>query len=73
MADLMHPRVANNYAAMGYYPTDDATLRGIALLVAPSTEAVKCLDPCCGCGRALAHFSSHQRKTIGQSYGNEQD
>ena len=51
MADLMHPRVANNYAAMGYYPTDDATLRGIALLVAPSTDAVKCLLwlwPCVG-------------------------
>ena len=73
MADLMHPRVANNYAAMGYYPTDDATLRGIALLVEPTTEAVKCLDPCCGCGRALAHFASHERYPFGQRYGIELD
>ena len=73
MADLMHPRVAANYAAMGYYPTDDTTLRGIALLVAPSTEAVKCLDPCCGCGRALAQFASHERYPFGQRYGIELD
>ena len=73
MADLMHPRVANNYAAMGYYPTDDATLRGIALLVEPTTEAVKCLDPCCGCGRALAQFASHERYPFGQRYGIELD
>lgn len=73
MADLMHPRVANNYAAMGYYPTDDATLRGIGLLVAPSTEAVKCLDPCCGCGSALAQFASHERYPFGQRYGIELD
>ena len=45
MSGLMHPRVAHNYAAQGYYPTDEATLHGLDHLLAPTEAALKILDP----------------------------
>lgn len=69
MSGLMHPRVAHNYAAQGYYPTDEATLRGLDCLLAPTEVALKILDPCCGCGDALAWLA--QRFPFAVTYGIE--
>lgn len=68
---LLHPRMARNLAKMGFYPTDDATLRGIANLLAPGEEAVKLLDPCCGNGDALATLAKSY--PFAETYGIELD
>ena len=70
---LMHGRVAQNYAAMGYYPTDDGTVRGIINLLAPSEQALKFLDPCCGEGTALAQLAYRDRYPFAERYGIELD
>lgn len=70
---LMHGRVAQNYAAMGYYPTDDGTMRGIINLLAPSEQALKFLDPCCGEGTALAQLAYRDRYPFAERYGIELD
>jgi len=63
---LMHGRVAQNYAAMGYYPTDDGTMRGIINLLAPSEQALKFLDPCCGEGRRQRAGQRNAGRATGQ-------
>jgi len=70
---LMHGRVAQNYAAMGYYPTDDDTVRGIINLLALSEQALKFLDPCCGEGTALAQLAYCDRYPFAERYGIELD
>lgn len=70
---LIHPSVAHNAEAMGYYPTDDATMRGIAHLLAPSTDSVKFLDPCCGCATAIAALANQRRYPNSERYGIELD
>lgn len=70
---LIHPSVAYNAAAMGYYPTDDATMRGISHLLAPSTETVKFLDPCCGCATAITALADRRRYPGSERYGIELD
>jgi conserved hypothetical plasmid protein len=69
MSGLMHPRVAHNYAAQGYYPTDEATLHGLDHLLAPTEAALKILDPCCGCGDALTWLA--RRFPYAVTYGIE--
>jgi Uncharacterised methyltransferase family (DUF6094) len=60
---LLHPRLANNLAKNGYYPTDDETVLRIlnALDVPESAEAksLYLLDPCCGEGLALNEIKQH--------------
>lgn len=73
MGGLMHPRVAANYAAKGYYPTDDATLRGISHLLASNTQTVVFFDPTCGEGEALAQLSLKAKYPCAQRYGIELD
>lgn len=73
MSTLMHPRVAENYRAMGYYPTDEATMRGIVNLLEPSNESITFLDPCCGCASALAQLSHRRRYPFAKRVGIELD
>ncbi|MBR5940685.1 MAG: DNA methylase, partial [Neisseriaceae bacterium] len=54
---LMFPRVAHNYADLGYYPTDDATVKGICQRLDTRFEKVRIFDPCCGTGKALADIA----------------
>lgn len=68
---LLHPRIARNLEQMGFFPTDDGTLRGIANLLAPGEEAVKLLDPCCGNGDALIDIARHY--PFAETYGIELD
>ena len=56
---LMHPRVANNHADNGYFPTDDATLAGITTRLDIGGGDIRIFDPCCGTGAALAVLSEH--------------
>ena len=56
---LMFPRVAHNYADLGYYPTDDATVNGICQRLDTRFEKVRIFDPCCGTGKALADIAQH--------------
>lgn len=71
MADLMHPRAARNYAQLGYFPTDTDTLRGIVNLIAPGNGRHTFLDPCCGCGTALAGLATRQQYPFAATYGIE--
>lgn len=73
MSTLMHPRVAHNYAAMGYYPTDEATIKGISCLIQTSERRHSCLDPACGCGRALARLINGSAFPNAIRYGVELD
>ena len=56
---LMHPRAANNYADNGYFPTNNATLAGIASRLDIAGNSIRIFDPCCGGGDALAYLSEH--------------
>ena len=70
---IMHPRVAHNYLKDGYYPTDDATLDGIAeLLTIESKGCIRVIDPCCGTGAALQRLCQHLETEVVQ-YGIELD
>lgn len=51
---LMFDRLAHNYAADGYYRTDDETVKRCAYLLDTSSSHFSTLDPCCGEGMALA-------------------
>ena len=56
---LMFPRVAHNYADLGYYPTDDATVMGVCQRLDTRFEKIRIFDPCCGTGKALADIAQH--------------
>ena len=72
---LMHPRVANNHADNGYFPTDDATLAGIAARLDIGGGDICIFDPCCGTGAALAKLSEHLSAcgSLCRSFGVELD
>lgn len=72
---LMHPRVANNHADNGYFPTDDATLAGIAARLDIGGGDIRIFDPCCGTGAALAKLSEHLSAcgSLCRSFGVELD
>lgn len=73
MANLMHPRVAENYHQLGFYPTDEATVKGIKNLIASSNEAIKFLDPCCGCATALSLLANKAQFPFSKRFGIELD
>lgn len=56
---LMHPRTAHNHADNGYFPTDAATLEGIAGRLDIAGGNIRIFDPCCGTGAALAVLAEH--------------
>lgn len=56
---LMHPRTAHNHADNGYFPTDEATLEGIAARLDIAGADLRIFDPCCGTGAALAVLAEH--------------
>lgn len=56
---LMHPRTAHNHADNGYFPTDNATLQGIAARLDIAGSSNRIFDPCCGTGAALAFLGNH--------------
>lgn len=56
---LMHPRTVRNHADNGYFPTDRATLEGIAARLDIAGSSIRIFDPCCGTGEALAVIGSH--------------
>ncbi len=72
---LMHPRVANNYADKGYFPTDEISLDGICARLDISGEKIRIFDPCCGGGDALASVAQALSNAgcICESYGIELD
>lgn len=80
---LIFPRLANNFAKNGYYPTDSETMRRIcAMLGTTAQQRLWLLDPCCGEGLALAAIQEHLRlqgvsrdlpAAAIQSYGIEYD
>lgn len=56
---LMHPRTAHNHADNSYFPTDDATLIGIAARLDIAGTDIRIFDPCCGTGAALKVIGEH--------------
>lgn len=54
---LVSPRVAHNLAKNGYYPTDDATIKGIVQCLKRDDKPIRVLDPCVGDGRAASYLS----------------
>ena len=57
---LIFPRLANNFARNGYFPTDEATLERILGALAPGAEGhLRILDPCAGEGVAIAECKHH--------------
>ena len=57
---LIFPRLANNFARNGYFPTDEGTLERILAALAPSAEgSMRILDPCAGEGVAVAECKHH--------------
>ena len=73
---LVFPRIAHNFIRNGYYPTDEATLSGVAASLDVATNApIRLLDPCCGCGYALAALRDDlvARGASVQAYGVEFD
>lgn len=52
---LVSPRVAHNLAKNGYYPTDDATIKGIIQCLKRDDKPIRVLDPCVGDGRAASY------------------
>ena len=56
---LMFDRVARNHIKNGYFPTDEATLAGIADRLDIGGSEVRIFDPCCGEGLALQTLAGH--------------
>lgn len=57
---LIFPRLAQNFARNGYFPTDEGTLSRILSALAPSEQGgMRILDPCAGEGVALAECKHH--------------
>jgi type I restriction-modification system DNA methylase subunit len=56
---LMFQRLARNFVKDGYFPTDEATMAGIASALDVAPSSVRILDPCCGEGTALAEVKHH--------------
>lgn len=56
---LVFPRVAHNFIKNGYFPTDEQTLEGILACLDTTGGIVRVVDPCCGCGTALAFVRDH--------------
>ncbi|WP_392560306.1 DUF6094 domain-containing protein [Orbus mooreae] len=68
---LVSPRVAHNLAKNGYYPTDDATIKGIVQCLKRDDKPIRVLDPCVGEGRAasyLAYSISTQASLFGVEF-----
>lgn len=74
MVFLVSPRVANNLAQNGYYPTDIATTNAIIGLFKPTRVGVRVFDPCIGEARAaskIAYSICHEAKLYGVEYNHE--
>lgn len=56
---LMFDRVARNHIKNGYFPTDEATLAGIADRLDIGGSEVRIFDPCCGEGLALETLADY--------------
>lgn len=58
---LMFPRLANNFARNGYFPTDEATLERILAALSPDDTPgpLRILDPCAGEGVAVTEIACH--------------
>ncbi len=75
---LMFPRLANNFAKNGYYPTDEKTVERMLTFLNPLEDDqsyTQIFDPCAGEGVALAEIkhrlSQHQTRAHGIEYDAE--
>lgn len=73
---LMFPRLAQNFARNGYYPTDEVTLeRTLSALKAPESGQIRLIDPCAGEGVAIAEcahwLGRHQSDVYAIEYDHE--
>lgn len=71
---LMFPRLANNFARNGYFPTDEVTLERILAALAPDVTSgtLRILDPCAGEGVAVTEIACHLGEQA-QAYAVEYD
>ncbi|HBT4924909.1 DUF6094 domain-containing protein [Klebsiella pneumoniae] len=71
---LMFPRLANNFACNGYFPTDEATLERVLAALAPDDAdgTMRILDPCAGEGVAVTEIACHLGEQT-QAYAVEYD
>lgn len=72
---LMFPRLAQNFARNGYYPTDDVTLEQLLNALTPDTTTgtIRILDPCAGEGVAITEIACHLGETRAQACTVEYD
>ncbi|MGL4668487.1 MAG: DUF6094 domain-containing protein, partial [Saezia sp.] len=71
---LMFPRLAQNFAKNGYYPTDEVTIeRALSALQASDTGRIRIIDPCAGEGVALAECKHGLGRDIVDAYAVEYD
>ena len=69
---LMFQRLARNFAANGYYPTDESTIERILSMLRPSPQGtMKLIDPCAGEGVALAECKHHLGADRAEAFGVE--
>lgn len=68
---LISPRVANNFAKNGYYPTDDATTKAIiSYFTRTNNKEIRVFDPCIGEARAASNIAFSISNTV-KLYGVE--
>lgn len=69
---LMFQRLARNFAANGYYPTDESTIERILSMLRPSPQGtMRLIDPCAGEGVALAECKHHLGADRAEAFGVE--
>ena len=71
---LMFQRLARNFAANGYFPTDARTTAGVLNALAAAKQGeMRLLDPCAGEGVALAECKQYLGNARVRAYGVEYD
>lgn len=70
---LMFPRLANNFAKAGYYPTDEVTLDRCLSALAPCDGTICAIDTCAGEAAAIAEVKHCLGKDQVRAYAVEYD
>ena len=71
---LMFPRLAQNFARNGYFPTDEVTLeRTLSALQIPESGRIRMIDPCAGEGVAIAECAHWLGRDRVDAYAVEYD
>ena len=70
---LMFPRLAQNFAKAGYFPTDEATLERALAALSPGNGPMNLIDPCAGEGVAIAEAAHALGRGTVKAYAVEYD